>query len=174
MKQEIKDAVLEVLENGIYYYDRYGKVSHLYAVDVNTNVIKRKIGTRQIYFKWEDLNKKFFLNEESAIMKANEYLDKLKELNITLSLIKKVFKFVKDFNSYSYDSTLYEKVVRGDNTYTYDATPNYCFFDKEKLALICEYEYDDDYGGGYTETEYPLKDYKRTWAFKESELKELI
>lgn len=72
MKQEIKDAVLKVLENGIYYYDRYGKVVHLYSVDVNTNAIKGKRGTRQIYFKWEDLNKKFFLNEESTTIKANE------------------------------------------------------------------------------------------------------
>lgn len=172
MKQEIKDAVLKVLENGIYYFDKFGKVVHLYSVDINTEAIKGHRGKRQIYFKWESLNKKFFLTQDDVEKEASKYLEKIKELKITLKLIEKVNKYITKFNRF--DNQFYFYVKDSNKNRIYDTIPDYCFFDKDKLALICEYEYDDDYSTHYDEEEYPLKDYGKTWAFKESELKELI
>lgn len=165
------ETVMQVLENGIFYFDKFGKVVHLCSVDINTEAIKGHRGQRQIYFKWEGLNKKIFLTKEDAEKEASKYLEKIKELKITLKLIERVNKYVTKFNRFNNRFYFYVKDKKGKEYDIYDTIPDYCFFDKERLALVCEYEYDDDYSTHYDEREYPLKDYGKTWAFSKEEIK---
>lgn len=158
------NIIIKVLEEGIWYYNVYGKICHLSSPEIDTQYIKGKNWGRNTCFKWENLKKKFWLTKEEVEKEASKYLEKLKKLNISISLLKRIVKFL---NSKRTDSCFYTVREYGID----DTSPDYCFFDKDKLALICEYEYDDDYCGGYDEFEYPLAKYGKTWALTEEELK---
>ncbi len=158
------NIILKVLEDGIWYYNTYGKVCHLSYTVVSTHCIRGKNWGRNMQFKWENLKKKFWLTKEEAEKEASKYLEKLKKINISVSLLKRINEFI---NSKKSDCHFY--II--DEYGLGETSPDFYFFDKNKLALICEYEYDDDYGGGLDEEEYPLVKYGKTWALTEEELK---
>ena len=51
-----------------------------------------------------------------------------------------------------------------------ERTLEHPYYDGQKRALCNWIEYDDDYGGGYYEDEYPLSEYGKTWALTAKEM----
>ena len=157
-----KDDVYRVINDGVWYYNKLGKVGCLPSPTVDSQYIKGKLFGYSCCFDWVDINKSFFLSEQQAQKEAQKYLDEvLKYINITT--LTKIVKLTKNDILH-----LYHK----DNDYIEDRTLEaYSHWDKYNRAFIVVTEYDDDWGGGCYEEEYPISEYGKTWALTEEELK---
>lgn len=159
-----KMPIKDVIYNGIWYFNRLGKVGHLCSPDVNRCNIHGIIGKKHLNFSWSDYKNKFWLTEEEAQKHADRYLAKaLKYVS------PKVLKQLANLKKVEY---FYEKDKDRDyiSSYKLSGYSNHDYYDKHRLAYIQVIEYDDDWGGGFREYEYPLKDYGKTWSFDREDL----
>ncbi len=153
------DIVLQVIENGIYYYNKFGEIGAFHHPEVDYERIKSQIGKKIFSFKWKDLNVKFWLTKEEAETKAQEYLNSINKY-IDLELLKKICELKED-------DTFYYK----ENDIIYDERiESFSHYDKQKLAFVRIVEYDNDYICGYDEYEHPISEYGKTWALTREEL----
>ena len=154
------DIIKQVLENGIYYFNKFGEVHYLSSPKVDCDsIIGRKYG-KECYFKWENLNKKFWLIEEEAKTEAQKYLDEILRY-INLKRLKKICNLKVN------DSIYYKE---GKNIFDTTIENSFSNFHKDILAFVNIIEYDDDYGSKYDEKEFPISEYGKTWALTEGEL----
>lgn len=159
------ENLIQVLNDGIYYYDKFGKVSSFYKPDVSQNYIKTKIGGKQFSFKWDDLGIKFWLTREEAEQHAKEYLDELTK-HTSLKTLKRICN-LKDCDSfYALDEDINKVRKR--------SVGDYYFYMKSTMTFVSLVEYDDDFGGGYYNYEYPISEYGKTWSLDIDESGQLV
>ena len=152
------DVAVQVIDCGIYYYNRFGVVNCLFYPSVDHRYIKGKYGKKQLCFKWEDLGVKFFLTHKEAYDKAEEYKARVTKY-VSLDTLEKICKL-------RYPGIFYEvRHLDIDEVYVEE----YSYFDKNDLAFINVIETDSDYERYYEET-YPLSEYGKTWALTKNEL----
>ena len=159
MNDEYKKIIINVIENGIWYFNRLGQVNHLSYPNVDSSHIRGNKGSTHMNFSWSDLNKKFYLTEKEAQEKAQEYIDNFSKY-ISLKTLKKICKLKE--NDIFYEKTEIFGVI--------SCSIDNCYYDKYELALIVLAEYDDDFGGGYKVYTYPLSQYGKTWALTKEEI----
>lgn len=156
-----KDDVYRVINEGVWYYNKLGKIGHLSFPTVDFKYIKGKLFSYTCCFSWMDINKKFFLTEQEAQKSAQEYLDEvLKYVNLTT--LMKIVKLTKNdilYLNHKSNAYIRERVLEA-----------YSHWDKYNRAFVVVTEYDDDWGGGCYEEEYPISEYGKTWALTEEEL----
>lgn len=143
----------------IYTYDRFGKVIILPSPVIQYQVVMARIGQTKFFFKLSELGTKYFVSLEECTDKAKKYLSEVKKY-VSISTLKK-FRKSKNNKISFYD------IKSGLLSYE---SPDYFYYDKYKLALMCFYEYDDGLCGGVIEAEYPLNEYGKTWALTREEL----
>jgi len=159
-----KDILYQVMTEGIWYYNKLGEVGHNTNVKVDTNYINFKVFGRNMGFNWKDLNIKFFLTKNEAEKAAKEYLDYLLKY-VDISALKKIVNLKENDEIVELSSSkhLFHRTVE-----------QYSYWDKKRKTFIIVSEYDDDYGGGYDEFEYPIHEYGHSWFLTEKDAKEHI
>ena len=159
-----KDILYQVITEGIWYYNKLGEVGHNTDVKVDTHYINFKVFGRNMGFNWKDLNIKFFLTKSEAEKAAKEYLDSLLKY-VDINTLKKIVNLKEDdvIVELSFSKNLFHRTVE-----------QYSHWDKKQKSFIIVSEYDDDYGGGYDEFEYPIHEYGHSWFLTEKDAKEHI
>ena len=160
-----KDTLYKVMTEGIWYYNKLGEVGHNTDVKVDTHYINFKVFRKSMGFNWKDLNVKFFLTKNEAEKAAKEYLNYILKY-VDINTLKKIVNLKED-------DEIYE--VKGYYTRPFSRTvEQYSHWDKKRKAFIIVSEYDDDWGGGYDEFEYPIHEYGHSWFLTEKDAKEHI
>lgn len=153
------ETIMQVITEGIYYFNMLGEIKSASNLFVSEDTIKGNKCGKEIYFKWEDLNKKFYLTKEQAEEEAKKYLDSVLKY-VDLKTLKKIVKIKSN-----------DKFYYVENNHIYTSTlESYSHWNKYRKMFIEIIEYDDDYGGGYHENEYPISEYGKTWALTRKEL----
>ena len=161
IKKPDVNIIIKVLNDGIYYYNKFGNVGYVNDVSISYKGISGSLNRRMpVYFKWEDLGIKFWLTKEEAEKNAEIYRNEIIKY-ISLEDFKKITKFKAG-------NTIYEK----DEKNIWETTLGiYFHYSKSDLAFVNVIEYDDDYGGGYEEKLYYINQYGKTWALDREGLK---
>ena len=159
-----KDTLYKVITQGIWYYNKLGEIGRNTNVKVDKYYINFAVFGKHMGFNWKDLNTKFFLTKNEAEKAAKEYLDYILKY-IDIKTFKKILNLKEDdvIVEVSPSKHIFERTVE-----------QYSHWDKNKKAFIIVSEYDDDYGGGYDEFEYPIHEYGHSWFLSEKDAKEHI
>lgn len=153
------DNFYKMIDN-IYFYDKLGRVVHIAFPSIEYRSIKFNLGKTKFKFDFKDLGIKFFLSYADCEAAAKQYLCSV-ETCMPISTFKKVCRLKEDDMIFcrNEDGRVFE-----------DPIPRMHYYDKHRFGLVCFYEYDDDYGGGYEEVLIPLTEYGKTWALTKEEL----
>lgn len=149
---ELKD----ILENGIYYYTRYGIIKHAEQVKIGRTYVE----SYKISFPISDLNKKWFINKESCACAVSEYLN---SLPVSIDIVKRINKLTKE------DTIWYKDDDEDIDYFNLDDYESFYYLPTEQ-RLECYYDYDN---GLYCESradQFPLSEYGKTWALTREEL----
>ena len=152
------EMIKQVLDNGIYYFNKLGEVHSLRDVMVDYTKITG-LSYRRCSFKWKDLGVKFWLTKEAAKENADSYINEITKY-ISLSILKKITKLKENDSIWIKDNLNVRKRV----------IQTYAYYGKQDLTFVNIVEYDDDYGGSFEEELYPISEYGKTWALTEKEL----
>lgn len=152
-KKPTIEMIKQVLDNGIYYFTKLGDVYGLSNTMVDYEKITGLSFRRQCSFKWEDLGVKFWLTKEEAEEQATAYKNEITKY-ISLSTLKKITKL-------DTSKTIW---VKDEKRIWENDVEQYAYYSKKDLTFVNPVEYDDDYGGGFTEELYPISEYGKTWA----------
>lgn len=148
-----------ILDNGIYYYTRYGIVKHISPVEIGRTYVKSCISSR-VSFSISDLNKKWFINKETCACAVSEYLS---SLPVSINIVKRINKLTKE------DKIWYKNDNGKVDCFGLDDYESFYYLPTEQ-RLECYYDYDN---GLYCEgraDEFPLSEYGKTWALTKEEL----
>lgn len=158
-KKTTAEMLMQVLDDGIYYFNKLGDVYGLSSIMVNYEKITGLSFRRQCSFKWEDLGVKFWLTKEEAEEQATSYINEITKY-ISLSTLKKITKL-------NANNTIW---VKDESRIWKNDIEEYAYYNKKDLTFVNPVEYDDDYGGGFTVELYPISEYGKTWALTKEEL----
>lgn len=148
-----------ILENGFYYFTRFGTIKHVTSADIGNTYVKSSI-LHNVSFPISDLNKTWFINKESCTCAASKYIS---SLPVPVSIVKKISKLTKK-------DTIWYKDDDGDiDCFGLDEYESFYYLPTEQ-CFECYYDY---YNGLYDETraeQFPLSEYGKTWALTKEQL----
>lgn len=156
-----KEELYSIVTGSIWYYNRLGAVGEIPFPTVDNFYVKCRIYKKQFCFRWEDIHRKFFPSKEEAEREAKRYLDDVLPY-VSLDTLKKIINLKEDSEFYY--------IEKGYDRIDCDHLEKWSHWNKYKRAFIVMVEYDDDYGGGLDEWEYPISEYGKTWALTKEEL----
>lgn len=158
--QKIRDSVKGALKliDDIWRVTKAGEVIRLNFIGATSTEVSCLFYNRRFFFKLEELGVNYFITKGEAQQKAAEYLAEVTKY-VSKSKLKRI-------SSLKEGDRIWVKSKIGVSE-AYLSTSHY---DKNSLALIEEWEIDDDYGGRYDDAVYPLSEYGKTWALTKEEL----
>lgn len=146
--------------NGIYIFDKLGKVHIIFSPKIQSYNIYGNIGTNKFNYKLADVGTRFFVSKEECELKAKEYLERVSKY-IPLNVLKKISR-LKGGDTFYY--------IRYDGKVDQYELGDKFWFDKQKLELVDFVDYDTDYGGEEEDCHFPLEKYGETWSFRKGDL----
>ena len=152
---ELKD----ILENGFYYFTRYGNIKQVRQAEIGSTYVKSSI-LHKICFPISDLNKTWFINEAACTCAVSKYIS---SLPVSINIVKRINKLTKE------DKIWYKKDDGKVDYFGLDDYESFYYLPTEQ-CLECYYDYDN---GLYCESraeQFPLSEYGKTWALTKKEL----
>ncbi len=149
-----------ILENGFYYYTRYGTIKHVRPAEIGDTYVKSSI-LHNVSFPISDLNKKWFIDKEACVCAASEYLN---SLPVSIDIIKRITELTKE------DKIWYKNDNGKVDCFGLDEYESFYYLPTEQ-RLECYYDYDN---GLYCETRtepFPLSEYGKTWALTKEDFR---
>ena len=159
--QKIRDSVKSALKliDDIWRVTKAGEVIRLSLIGATPAGVSCSFYDRRFFFRWDELGVSCFITKGEAQQKAAEYLAEVTRY-VSKSKLKRI-------SSLKEGDRVWEKYRSG----VYETCLSIPHYDKDSLALIDEWEIDDDYGGHYNDHAYLLSEYGKTWALTKEELK---
>lgn len=153
------NALKDILENGFYYFTRFGTIKHVIPAEIGNTYVKSSI-LHKVSFPISDLNKTWFINKDECTCAVSKYLS---SLPVPVSIVKKISKLTEG------DPIWYKKDDGKVDYFELDGWGGFAYLPTEQ-CFECYYDYDN---GLYEETrteQFPLSEYGKTWALTKEEL----
>ena len=153
------NGLKEILENGFYYFTRYGVIKHVRQAEIGYAYVKSS-ALSKIKFLISDLNKTWFINKAACSCAAAKYLS---SLPVSVNIVKKISKLTKE-------DTIWYKNDNGRIDYFILSAYESFYYLPTEQCFECYYDYDN---GLYCEgraDQFPLSEYGKTWALTKEEL----
>jgi len=170
------ELIKKALVSKIYYFNRFGEVKCIERADsINRNGVRytEHYWFNKYYtydFAWDKYGVDWFFNEEQCRKKAEQYL---KMLGVSSIKFKHIYNYLF--------SEKYEWVYGKPDGYYISKGYGYedgtielgqvLQYEKDTGTFVIGFEYDDDFGGGYSTYELKMSRYGKDWAIYKKDLK---